>query len=140
MSPEPADKPSIVQRRSSVQPLLSPSGAPAVEGRSVPVAGGLDVRLHEPAGGHAELLPGLRYCHDGGLLAGSSDTHGPSCRAFAKAGGSKLVWVYHRSAPEHRFPAALDNGQAAVRWVFTHARELRIDPDFIGIGGTRGAP
>jgi acetyl esterase len=81
------------------------------------------------------LLPALVYFHGGGLVAGSLDTHDPICRALSNATGCVLVSVDYRLAPEHPFPAAICDGYRATVWIASHARELGIDPERIGVCG-----
>jgi acetyl esterase/lipase len=99
-------------------------------------AGPLSVRAYAPAAAKpGEQLPGLVYFHGGGLVAGSLDTHDPICRSLANASGCRVLSVDYRLAPEHRFPAALEDGCAATLWVAAHGRELAIDPERLGLCG-----
>ena len=94
------------------------------------------MRIYAPAGvGAHEVLPGLVYFHGGGLVAGSLETHDGICRALAAASRCRLLSVDYRLAPEHSFPAAIDDGLAATWWVATHAAELGLDPDRLGVCG-----
>ena len=108
-----------------------------VEERTFPrPAASLRVRIYAPAGvGAHEVLPGLVYFHGGGLVAGSLETHDGICRALAAASRCRLLSVDYRLAPEHSFPAAIDDGLAATWWVATHAAELGLDPDRLGVCG-----
>lgn len=129
------------ERRRGLAELLGFSAPPAavgrIENRTMPgPAGELALRIygpvaHDPAG----MLPGLVYFHGGGLVAGSLDTHDGICRGLTRASGCRLVSVDYRLAPEHRFPAALDDALAASAWVAAHAAELGIDPGRLGLGG-----
>ena len=131
----------VEQRRRSLAQLLSFAGPlPTVGGgeeRTFPrPAGSLRVRIYAPAGvGAHEVLPGLVYFHGGGLVAGSLETHDGICRALAAASRCRLLSVDYRLAPEHSFPAAIDDGLAATWWVATHAAELGLDPDRLGVCG-----
>ena len=131
----------VEQRRRSLAQLLSFAGPlPAVGGveeRTFPrPAASLRVRIYAPAGvGAHEVLPGLVYFHGGGLVAGSLETHDGICRALAAASRCRLLSVDYRLAPEHSFPAAIDDGLAATGWVATHAAELGLDPDRLGVCG-----
>ena len=131
----------VEQRRRSLAQLLSFAGPlPAVGGveeRTFPrPAASLRVRIYAPAGvGSHEVLPGLVYFHGGGLVAGSLETHDGICRALAAASRCRLLSVDYRLAPEHSFPAAIDDGLAATWWVATHASELGLDPDRLGVCG-----
>jgi acetyl esterase len=140
MNPIAATAQTVGERRSSVQQLLSLSGAPAdvatVTDLTAPgPACALGMRMYVPAGAASALSPGLVYFHGGGLVAGSLDTHDPICRALCNASGCRVVSVDYRLAPEHRFPSAIADGEAAAWWVQTHAAELGIDRDRLAIGG-----
>ena len=131
----------VEQRRHSLAQLLSFAGplptVGGVEERTFPrPAGSHRVRIYAPAGvGAHEVLPGLVYFHGGGLVAGSLETHDGICRALAAASRCRLLSVDYRLAPEHSFPAAIDDGLAATWWVATHAAELGLDPDRLGVCG-----
>ncbi|TFZ58377.1 alpha/beta hydrolase [Methylorubrum sp. Q1] len=96
-------------------------------------AGPLSARLYAPEG--SEGGPGLVYLHGGGLVTGGLDTHDGICRVLAEAGALRVVSVDYRLAPEHPFPAALDDALAAMDGVATQADTLGIDPARLGIGG-----
>jgi acetyl esterase len=95
--------------------------------------GGLAVRLYRPA---AEgPLPALVYCHGGGWVVGSLDSHDPVCRRVARRTPCLVVSVDYRLAPEHPFPAGLEDAWAATRWLAAHTAELGVDPSRIAVGG-----
>ncbi len=95
----------------------------------------LALRLYTPAAAAGELLPALVYFHGGGLVAGSLDTHDPICRSLCNATGCQIISVDYRLGPEHPFPAALEDGVDACRWISAHTGELGIDPQRLGICG-----
>ena len=68
-------------------------------------------------------------------MIGDLDTHDTLCRELANGAGCAVVAVDYRMGPENRFPAAVDDCQAATRWVHAHADELRLDPTRIAVGG-----
>ena len=97
--------------------------------------GEIPLRLYRPAGAGAGALPALVYFHGGGWLLGGLESHDVVCRRFANAARCVVVSVDYRMAPEHKFPAAVDDSAAATRFVATHAGELGIDPARIAVGG-----
>jgi acetyl esterase len=109
------------------------------ESRDATVAGPLGpigIRLYRPAGTDAsDVLPALVWYHGGGWLLGDLDSHDVACRRFANAVRCRVVSVDYRMAPEHVFPAAVNDSFEATKYVFEHAAELGIDPDRIAVGG-----
>jgi acetyl esterase/lipase len=97
-------------------------------------AGDIPYRLYAPSD-DLEHLPGFVFFHGGGMVAGSIDTHDRVCAALAQMTGCRLVSVGYRLAPEHKFPAAVEDAIAATRWVFEHASPLGIDATRLVIGG-----
>ena len=96
----------------------------------------LPVRLYAPrAPSWAEPLPTLLYFHGGGFTIGSIDTHDRICRVLANGGGCAVVSVDYRLAPEHRFPAAVDDAFDALAWLRDEARALGVDPARLAVGG-----
>ena len=86
--------------------------------------GPIPIRQYRPKG---ERLPALVYFHGGGWVIGGIDTHDVVCRHLALAGGCAVFSVDYRLAPEHKFPAAVDDAFAATRWVAEQAEKLRVD-------------
>jgi acetyl esterase/lipase len=81
------------------------------------------------------LLPGLIYFHGGGLVAGSVATHDPIGRSLANSCACRVISVEYRLAPEHPFPAALDDALAAVTHIGADAAAFGIDGARLGICG-----
>jgi acetyl esterase/lipase len=77
----------------------------------------------------------LVYFHGGGWVVGSIDTHDHVTRALAKRTGIAVISVGYRLAPEHPYPAALEDAWKAASWVFANADELGLDVERIGVGG-----
>jgi len=97
-------------------------------------AGGVRARVYRPVETD-EPSPALVYFHGGGWVIGDLDTHDGIARAFAKRTPCVVVSVDYRRAPEHRFPAPLEDAWAATAWVSEHAEQLKLDPMRIGVGG-----
>ncbi|HEX4293398.1 MAG TPA: alpha/beta hydrolase [Rhizomicrobium sp.] len=97
--------------------------------------GDIAMRMYTPVASGGAALPTLIYFHGGGFVIGDLETHDGLCRQFANEGGFAVIAVDYRRAPEHKFPAALDDAIAAVEWVETHASELGVDANRIAVGG-----
>jgi len=128
------------QRRADLSELLKLGGPAPPIGRtedfSIPGAGvDLPARLYTPVQTLATPAPGLIYFHGGGLVAGSIDTHDFIARALANAGACRVVSVGYRLAPEHPFPAAVEDALAASSYLLNHAAEFGIDGARFGLGG-----
>jgi len=85
-------------------------------------AGSINIRIYWPPTGSAP--PVLVYFHGGGFVVGDLDTHDGTCRQHAVGAGAVVVSVDYRLAPEHPYPAAVEDAWAATRWVADHADEL----------------
>ncbi|MFB6179292.1 MAG: alpha/beta hydrolase [Halorientalis sp.] len=96
-------------------------------------AGPLSVRLYRPdtAGPH----PVLVFYHGGGFVLGGLDTHDALARGLTNAAGCAVLSVDYRLAPEHPFPAAVEDAYAAVEWVDSYGDAVGIDPGRIAVGG-----
>jgi acetyl esterase len=110
----------------------APRELPRVEDRIVP--DGPPVRIYWPSA-EVPALPALAFFHGGGFVLCDLDTHDAICRDLAAACGCVVVSVDYRRAPEHRYPAALDDADHATSWIYANAAELGIDPDRIGVAG-----
>lgn len=119
--------------------VLSPEPEEVAAVRDVTAPGPLGdikLRVYRPAGSSGDAsLPALVYYHGGGWLLGGLDSHDVVCRRFANAARCALVSVDYRMAPEHKFPAAVEDSAAATRWVIEHAADLRIDASRVAVGG-----
>lgn len=96
--------------------------------------GDLPARVYRPAGLPAHSA-GLVYLHGGGWVLGDLGSADSVCRYLADTAGITVVSVDYRLAPEHPFPAGLDDAVAAFRHVVAHARDLGIDPAAVAVGG-----
>ena len=81
------------------------------------------------------LSPCVVYFHGGGWVIGDLETHDSVCRQLALGTGATVMAVDYRLAPEHPFPAALDDCYAAACWASSHAVELNIDPNRMAVAG-----
>lgn len=132
---------SVIEARAAYDSfMMLLSGRPAPVGEIVDrtidgPAGRLRVRLYRPAATVARLLPAILYFHGGGWTIGSLEGYDLACRYFCARSGCALVSVDYRLAPEHKFPAAVEDSTAAFRWLSSQADGLGIDPARIVIAG-----
>lgn len=96
-------------------------------------AGALRLRVYRPSEGRD--LPVTVYYHAGGYVMGSLDSHDSLCRALAHGADSVVVAVDYRRAPEHTFPAPVDDAFAALRWVAAHGGDLGADASRLAVAG-----
>lgn len=119
-------------------------GVGAMEGERVEVArvdnfsipgptGAIPARLWAPS--HDACLPVLLYLHGGGFVVGGIDTCEAMCRRIAQQSGAAVVAIDYRLAPEHPFPAGLDDSFAALQWLVAEGVSLGLDPRRIAVGG-----
>ncbi|HEX4618655.1 MAG TPA: alpha/beta hydrolase fold domain-containing protein, partial [Steroidobacteraceae bacterium] len=139
-NPQSALALTVAARRAALADLLGMSAAPTpiqqVEDRPLPgPAGPIPVRIYTPADSPAARASGLVYFHGGGFVAGSLDSHDRIARALANACAARVISVGYRLAPEHPFPAAIEDGCAAARWVAEHAPALGLDPARLAVCG-----
>ena len=108
---------------------------------SIPGPGGpIPARLYRPPSTRADGPGGvIVYFHGGGGVAGGLDTHDGVCRRLALGSGLPLVAVDYRLAPEHPFPAALEDAFASVRWVSGQADLMGVDARLVVAGDSVGA-
>ena len=95
-------------------------------------AGSIPLRLYRPADG---VLPAFIFFHGGGWVVGDLDTHDVICRQIATEANAVVIAVDYRLAPEHRFPAAVEDAWSATTWIAAHAVELGIDAMRLAAGG-----
>ena len=80
-------------------------------------------------------LPVVVYFHGGGFVIGDIATHDTTCQRLAAGVPALVVSVDYRLAPEHRFPAAVDDCDAATAWASAHAAEFGGDPSRLAVAG-----
>ena len=102
-----------------------------IEDRTVPADPDVPVRIYRPHRAQGAIV----WLHGGGFVMGDLETEHPWAIRVADGSGAVVVSVGYRLAPEHRFPAALDDAYAALAWAAEHAAELGIDPGRIAVGG-----
>ena len=113
-----------------------PRAIASVTNRTIPgPAGDIPVRVYLPEFALGRELPALVYYHGGGWVIGDLDTHDGLCRELAAESDCAVIAVDYRLAPEHRFPAALDDADAAFRWVTERGPQLQVDPTRVAVGG-----
>ncbi|OLS35556.1 alpha/beta hydrolase fold domain-containing protein [Bacillus sp. MRMR6] len=111
-----------------------PEQVAKVENRMIPVDGGeIPVRIYTPEG--EGPFPALVYYHGGGWVIGNLDTVDVPCRMLANRAGCVVVSVDYRLAPEHKFPTAIEDSYAAVKWVAENASLIGVDAERIAVGG-----
>jgi acetyl esterase len=99
-------------------------------------AGAIPLRLYRGQGaGRDQPQPALIFFHGGGWVIGDLESHDQVCRAVANAAHCIVVAVHYRRAPEHKFPAAVDDAIAATSWIATNAASLGIDAGRLAVGG-----
>jgi len=109
---------------------------PSIEDRSIDGPNGeIPIRIYEPRAEPDGDDPLLLFFHGGGFVIGSIDTHDGPCRTLAKETGYPIVSVDYRLAPEHPFPAGLQDCYAALEWAAEDAGELNATPERLVVAG-----
>jgi len=98
-------------------------------------AGAMPARLYTPAGGAPVAKPLLVFYHGGGWVIGDLETHDGVCRFLAAHSGAKVLSIEYRLAPEHPFPAPIEDAYVAFDWAVAQAEGLGADPTRIAVGG-----
>ena len=120
--------------------VLAPDPPPVAEIRELsaprPTGATIPLRLYRGAvTSRGEILPALVYFHGGGWVIGDLDTHDSLCRHLANAARCIVVAVDYRLAPEHKFPAAVEDCFDAASWIAREAAALGIDRERLAVGG-----
>ncbi len=117
---------------------LSPAPPDVALARDLEVpgpAGPRPARLYRGAGTTEAPLPVLLYLHGGGWVIGDLETHDVVCRSLANRAGCAVLSLDYRLAPEHPFPAGVEDAWTALRWLAAEAGTLGLDPGRIAVGG-----
>src|SRR6516225_12425588 len=113
------------QQMRDIRAALKQPQPPVVEVRELAAQGphgAIPLRLYRHrAMATRELQPGVVFFHGGGWVFGDLETHDNLCRSLANAADCTVVSVDYRLAPEHKFPAAVDDAFAATKWIVGHA-------------------
>lgn len=98
-------------------------------------AGAIGFRRYWPLGATASTLPTLIYYHGGGFVIGNLETHDSTCRRLANKSGCQVIAIDYRLAPEHPFPAPVDDAIAAFRHIRDNAAKFDTDAARLAVGG-----
>ncbi len=137
---QPVCTQTVEQTRADYRKKSEKFGGPAapmaeVRDFGVPGPGGeIPLRLYRPEATEA-LGPALIYVHGGGWVIGDLESHGKICRAIAAQTPCRVVAIGYRLAPEHPFPAGLDDVLAALAWIAGNAAAIGIEAGRLAIGG-----
>jgi acetyl esterase len=116
-------------------PMAEYAGVRAAD-RSIAVGGReIGLRVYTPEEVGSARLPVMVYFHGGGWVVGTLETHDPYCRALCAEARMVVVSVDYRLAPEHKFPAGVEDCTAATEWVLARAEELGGDVTRVFVGG-----
>ena len=138
--------PDIVERRATVSGLLAAMEVPpnpnvTSEDRSGPGPDGapeIKVRIYRPVDATG-TLPGIYYIHGGGMILGDLDGEDAVAASICEHADAVVVSVEYRLAPEHPYPAPVEDCYAGLVWMAAHAAELGFDPDRLAVyGGSAG--
>jgi acetyl esterase/lipase len=131
----------IEATRSSFRALMAPLASArdprvTVQRLSVPGPDGNEISMQilRPAGAHG-VLPAVLYLHGGGFAYGELDGPSPTARDVCAGAGAVVVNVHYRLAPEHRFPAGIEDCYAALCWLAANAPDLGVSPERIAVTG-----
>nr|TFG51352.1 MAG: alpha/beta hydrolase [Hyphomicrobiales bacterium] len=97
--------------------------------------GAIPLRVYTPVASGGTALPTLVYFHGGGFVLGDLDCFDSVCRALADSSSCRIISVDYRLAPEHPFPAAVNDCFAALKWIEANASSLGVDPNRVAVGG-----
>jgi acetyl esterase len=124
--------------RNSYRQLVPLAGEPepvlSIEDHLIETSGyRIPIRIYNPTGGRE--LPAVFFFHGGWFIAGDLETHDRPLRVLANAAGCMVIAVDYRLAPEHPFPAAIDDGYAILQWAAREGADFGIDANRLVIAG-----
>jgi acetyl esterase len=138
-APTPSGAHDVAQLRAGAEAIPgllggAPEPVASIRDLRVPGPGGpVPVRVYSPR--PAAPMPLTLYAHGGGWVVGSLESHDRLCRMLANRLDAVVVAIDYRLAPEHRYPAALDDVEAAWRWACIEARALGADGKRFAVAG-----
>ena len=125
------DRESLNLRRRETIPSVDTTGVEILDDEVEPESGGsIPVRIYR---GGPSPAPAVIYCHAGAFVLGNLNTDHRQCVELARRGGCTLISVDYRLAPEHPYPAALDDALAVLTWTAANAAELDVDPGRLAV-------
>lgn len=124
---------SIDRRRRESAQTLDTFGVAIAGGRAALGRRSVPVRIYR---GGPSPAPVVVYCHSGAFVLGNLDVDQRQCVELARRGQCTVVAMDYRLAPEHPYPAALDDAAMVLAWVAAQAGELDVDPDRIAVAGS----
>jgi acetyl esterase len=136
--------PTLAEQGAEEARRLNRLRVPLLAGELEPIARIEDVRVPGPRGSIAgriyapsqgQALPTLLYLHGGGWVVGDIESHDSVCRGLALRAGCMVVSLDYSLAPEHRFPAAVEDAWAGLVWLHDNAATIGADPDRLAVGG-----
>ena len=127
---------SLVELIAGAAAALPPNDRVVREDHQIPGPDGnqIRVRVYRPANA-TTALPGFYFIHGGGMMIRSIDASDLDCEAYVEQVGCVVVSVDYRLAPEHPYPAPVEDCYAGLRWMIDHAETLGVDPSRIAVGG-----
>jgi len=124
-----------VDKMSEESEAAPPDVASVGDGAFAGPGGEIRFRRYRPRGSVAGALPTLIYYHGGGFVIGNIETHDSTCRRLANKSRCQVISIDYRLAPEHPFPAPIDDGLAAFRHIRDNAASFEVDAKRIAVGG-----
>ncbi|MGE0766355.1 MAG: alpha/beta hydrolase [Hyphomicrobiaceae bacterium] len=134
--PVPVPEMRAIAKRRNQRLAAEPAPVGRVENSAVAM-GGLEVpiRVYWPDATPGQARPVYVHAHGGGFVVGDLDMADPVCRSICRGANTMVISVDYRLAPEHKFPAGLDDMIATIRWVARNGADIGIDTSRIAVGG-----